>query len=51
MNYTREQLIQAQQKYNQEYVKDPEGFEPSEKIDGTMEFATGQVDYLLGFVE
>ena len=47
--YTREQLIEAHQKWNKEVLKNPEKFEGDYKPD--LEFATEQTDCLLSHVE
>ncbi len=48
MKYTKEQLIEAQQKYNEKYLNSPE-----DEI-GCIELGRGcaelQIDYLLNFV-
>ena len=49
MKYTREQLVKAQQKYNQEFVKNPSGF--AEEINGSKEEAESQIDYLLQLID
>lgn len=48
MSYTREQLIKAQQRYNQYYLKS-NGKEWGE-IDETDECATTQIDFLLSLI-
>jgi hypothetical protein len=52
--YTKEQLIEAMLKYNENYIKSLNGDETVGKfteIDNTKECAISQVEYLLTFVE
>jgi hypothetical protein len=46
--YTKEQLVKAMKKYNQNYLEDESSFD---SINETNECAENQVEYLLSFVE
>lgn len=48
MKYTREQLIKGMQKYNQDYISNPDDYS---EIDGELWTAEAQVDKLLTFVK
>ncbi len=48
MEYTREQLIMAQQKYNEKYLKSPT--HQIECIVAGRECAKKQIDYLLSLI-
>lgn len=50
MKYTREQLINAQIKYNKEFIKSPKDFADASEMNDTREYAESQVDYLLFLV-
>ena len=47
--YKRNQLIIAQQKYNQAYLDNPEDFAPEVKSD--LDTAIEQIDYLLSLIK
>lgn len=52
--YTKEQLVRAMLKYNENYIKSLNGdttVGPFSEIDDTIECATKQVDYLLKIAE
>lgn len=50
MNYTREQLINAQIEYNKDAIKE-DWINTSEPVDDSKECATEQIDYLLSKVK
>jgi len=49
MKYTRKQLIEAQKKYYQTIIDNPEDFE--NELDGSDEQAEATIDFLLKYVK
>lgn len=46
--FTRNELVEAQQNYNRQYIEDPENF--IEEIQPTREYAENQIDYIIGMI-